>query len=283
MPLESKARVLDVAIDKYDMQHFQDLVQENSPAKAIKNKMLVARSRLPSLPEMNIPALDEDRPHVSHDSMRLSYSQLSDPYGRQGFELTHRYALHDLADPLDGYPKTAKIEFFKFTVNGSYEENDFFVRNIDFLSVQTIKPLSEMEKSLSWNMRIGVDRIVDQRCASGCLAGGVEASVGYTVALWTPRVLFYSLILTHARTSPDFLDDKWTLEGGPQVGLRGIFTNSLIVHAESSWQWVMGIGQMIPVTDAKLRWSPKHNWALDVGYRYQYYTQNYIAGVHYYF
>lgn len=280
---ESKAKILDTAIDKYDMQYFQDLVQEGSPAKVLKNKMLVARSRLPSSPEVVIEAKEEDRPHISHDSMRLSYLHLLDPNGNQGYELTHRYALHDFADPLDGYPKTAKIEFFKFTVNGSYADNDFFIRNIDFLSVQTIKPISEMEKSLSWKMRVNLDRVVDERCTTDCLAAGVEGAVGYSFAIGTPRLLFYSLLLTNMRFSSQFVGENFTFEAGPQIGLRGIFTNSLVFHAESSWQWVVGIGEMIPVTDSKLRWSPSRDWAIDFGYRYQYFDQQYIAGVHYYF
>lgn len=280
---EAKARVLDAVIDKYDIDHFHELAQENSKAKPAKDKLLIARSRLPSGEELVLEAKDDDRPHVSHDSLRFSYSHLVTPYGRQGFEITQRFALHDLADPLDGYPKTAKIEFFKFTVNGSYEESDFYVRNIDIFSVQTIQPISEREKPYTWKARLGFDRIVDERCLGGCFTGTAEGSAGFTFPLWAQRVLLYTLVQTHARTAPKFAEDKFTLEGGPQVGLRAIFSNNLVLHAESSWQWVIGIGQQLPTTEAHLRWSPKHNWSVDAGYRYQFFEQNYMASVLYYF
>ncbi len=280
---DAKARVLDTVIDRFDMDHFFDLAQENSKARPAKDKLLIARSKLPTTEELVLPAENDDRPHIAHDSMRLSYSQLINPQGQQGFEVTQRFALHDLADPVDGYPKTAKIEFFKFTVNGSYEENDIYVRNIDILSVQTIQPLSTMEKPYTWKARLGFDRVLDERCWSGCLSGTAEGSVGYTFPIWAKRILFYTLLQTHVRTSPKFEDDKFTLEGGPQVGLRAIINNSLILHAESGWQWGIGIGQQISTTEAHLRWSPIYNWSVDAGYRYQFFEQNYMASIHYYF
>lgn len=279
----AKARVLDTVIDRYDMDYFFELAQENSKARPAKDKLLVARSKLPTTEELVLAAENDDRPHISHDSMRFSYSHLVNPQGNQGFEVTQRFALHDLADPVDGYPKTAKIEFFKFTVNGSYEENDIYVRNIDILSVQTIQPLTSMEKPLSWKGRLGFDRVLDERCLSGCLSGTVEGAVGYSFPIWAKRILFYTMVQTHLRTSPKFEGDKFTFEAGPQVGLRAIINNSLILHAESGWQWAVGIGQQISTTEAHLRWSPVRNWSVDAGYRYQFFDQNYMASVYYYF
>lgn len=280
---DAKARVLDAVIDKYDMDHFFELAQENSKAKPAKDKLLVARSKLPTGEELTLKAENDDRPHISHDSMRLSYSHLIDPRGNQGYEITQRFALHDLADPVEGYPKTAKIEFFKFTVNGSYEDGDFYFRNIDIFSVQTIQPISAMAKPYTWKARLGFDRVVDDRCVTGCFTGTAEGSAGYTFPLWAQRVLFYALAQTHIRTAPKFAEDKFTIEAGPQVGLRAILNSSLVLHGESGWQWIVGMGQMIPTTEAHLRWSPVHNWSVDAGYRYQFFDQNYMASVYYYF
>ncbi|MCB9072355.1 MAG: DUF4105 domain-containing protein [Bdellovibrionaceae bacterium] len=281
---EDRAKVLDAAIDKYDLINFRKLIDKNAPEHETKNKLLIARSHLPSTPSDPILARDDQKPHLSHDSIRFSFSNLTDNYGQNAFEVTQRFALHDLADPVDGYPRSAMIEFFKLTVNGGYKNSSkFFIRNIDLFSVQTINPFTTIDKPISWKIRIAADHVLDKRCADGCLAGTIEGNVGFTLGTPSSRLLFYTLLQNHIRTAPGFARDKFTLETGPQFGLRYLFTNSLIFHGETGWQWILGMNQRLPTTNLRLRWGATQDWAFDVGYRYQYFQQNFIASVNYYY
>lgn len=281
---EAKARVLDAAIDKYDIENFSKLITENEDIKKVKNQLLIARSRLPAAQEIKYSPPQNERPHISHDSARFSYSHLIDAdTSENGYEITQRFALHDFLDPLDGYPNSAKIEFFKFTVNGSYKTNEFFIRNIDALSVQTIHPLSKIEKPWSWKMRIGLDRVQDQRCVDGCLSGTGEGAFGISLPVNGTRTILYTLAQGYLRTSPDFKDDKVTAEVGPHVGLRHIFSSRLIFNAESEWQWIVGKDQSINTIQSRLRWAPRLDWAVEMGYRKQFWKEEYLASLYHYF
>lgn len=281
IPSPRKAEILDAVIDRFDAEYFSDLVAEKAEVKAQKNALLIARSRLPSSEEIHIVPGEKDQPHLSHDSGRWSLTHLRSTESVSRFEISRRFALHDFLDPLDGYPETAKIEFLNLTVNGSYDKNDLYLRQLDLMSIETIQPVTSYKIPLSWRGRFSLEKVNDERC-SYCLAGTGEAGAGVTFYLAKGTSL-YTMILTDLRTSPDFIKNKWTLEGGPLLGLRTLFSSRFIFHAEASKQWLLGFEDSVTKASLRLRWAPNLKWSFEVGYREELKTNEYLGSAYYYF
>lgn len=281
IPDDRKAEILDAAIDHFDSEYFSQLVEDKPEIKAKKETLLITRSRLPVTEDIQIVPDDKDQPHLSHGSSRTSLTHLHSTEGPTRFEISHRFALHDFLDPQDGYPEFAKIEFFKIIMNGSYDKNDFKLRQFDFMSVEALQPVTPFKTPLSWKGRFSVERVNDERCQD-CLAGTAEAGVGLSF-LGFQKTSFYFMALSDFRTSPDFNKHKWTAEAGPLLGIRTIFTPNLIFLAEVSKQWRLGFDDSVTRSSARLRWASNLSWSFEAGYREELKTNEYLGSLYYYF
>jgi hypothetical protein len=278
-----KADVLDAAIDLYDKENFSELVNENAKIKAKKYKLLIARSRLDSKDTLSIPLPKDRQPHEVHDSARFRYTHLVSTKSVHGYEVAQRFALHDLMDPLAGYPKTAGIQFFNFVLNGSYEKNDVFIREIGLFEVQTLQPITSLETPIAWRASLGAKNVDDKRCQQ-CLAGHFTAAAGFSFnVVNVPTVSPYFLLGVSGKTSPSFIDEKFSAEGGPIAGLRTIFTDNLIMQVESSWMWTYNINQVLYYVDGRIRWAPYKQWSFEAGYRKEYQVEQFLGSISYYY
>lgn len=278
---DRKAQILDAVIDRFDSQYFEALVNEDSAIKAQKIKLLIARSRLPSAEPLAVTTAANDQPHLSHDSSRWGFTHLRSTSGNSRFEIQRRLALHDYLDPVDGYPETAKIEFFNIAVSGSWDRTDFYLKNFDLVSVQTTKPINSLETPISWSGRIAVEKVNDERCQM-CLAGTGAAGAGLTVNI-LGRTNAYFMATGALKTSPDFNRHKWTIQSGPLLGIRAIFYPNLIFHMETAKSWILNFDQPITQNIARLRWAPNLKWSIEAGYREELSTNEYLGSVYYYF
>ncbi len=278
---DRKAEILDAAIDHFDSEFFSELVHHDPETKSKKENLLIQRSRLPMTEEIQIVPDDSDQPHLSHGSSRTSFTHLHSTDSNSRFEISHRFALHDFLDPQDGYPGFAKIEFFKFTMDGSYNKSDFNLRQFDFMSVESLQPVTAFKTPLSWKGRFSVERVNDDRCQN-CLAGMGEAGAGLTF-LGFKKTSFYFMALSDFRTSPNFNKHKWTAEAGPLLGVRSVFNPKLIFLTELSKQWILGFDNPVTHLSARMRWAPHINWSFEAGYREELKTNEYLGSVYYYF
>lgn len=278
---ERKAQIIDAAIDRFDSLYFSELVNEKADVKAKKNKLLIARSRLPSTDEIRIEPKPNDQPHLSHDSSRWGFTHLRSKEGNSRFEIQRRLALHDYLDPVDGYPETAKIEFFNFTLSGSWDKTDFYLKSIHFMSVQTTKPVTSLEVPISWQGRFSLEKVNDERCEM-CLAGVATGGAGLTAGIFG-NTFAYLMGTAGLKTAPDFNRHKWTLEGGPLLGLRTIFYPNLLFHLETGKSWILNFDQPVTNATARIRWAPTLKWSMEIGYREELKTHEYLGSLYYYF
>jgi len=100
-----------------DVRHAKELLFETDVALArTRQALLQRRSAIPvQSAELVIAPPELRRPEIGHGSLRFGLGGgLLAPRGaaRTGFaNLDFRLCLHDLADPPDGYPSEAQVEF----------------------------------------------------------------------------------------------------------------------------------------------------------------------------
>ncbi len=172
---------LDTAIDYVDFKYNRELYKPESVPSQWKQKLLLARSQVPIPSEvLKVPVPQNETPHLGHGSFRMGLE-----YG-YGIKTSHharyqlRYALHDLLDPVMGYPSTAQIEFFNLTLRYNFVAKSFWVEDFSLIHVISLSPLSAFIKTLSWKVKFGAKTIRDSTC-DGCLAGNFLLGGGYTL------------------------------------------------------------------------------------------------------
>lgn len=180
---ERRVAVLDAAQDLLDLRHGRKLVMGEDPRAArLRQALLERRAELPvpSAP-LEVPAPEARRPDRGHGSLRAGLmGGASRAYG--GFAaLEARLALHDLGDPLQGYPPTAQIEFLPARLRYYPERSRLELDDASLVKVVSLNPLSRWDQRPSWRMRAGATTVRDAGCA-GCLAGVAELGGGLGAA-----------------------------------------------------------------------------------------------------
>ena len=265
----SQAKVLDADMDYIDLHYVGDLMEKKPEVTALKQSVLLGRSRLPMTDALVIPAPMDLAPHLSHGSERImlrqSFSQNLGP--ATGFAV--RFALHDLLDSQIGLPSSAEIEFASADVRWFERDNILRLEDLGILGVAAYQPLSHYEQHLSMRFRIGADRVYDPRC-DNCVAGFIRGGAGYTLQLLDkPSVLTYALLEGSAETSPSFVENKLTTLVGPTLGLRiGFFPDAwFLTEARYRTNLNTPVFEETRI-DTALRLTPMKDWALDAKAEY---------------
>jgi hypothetical protein len=239
-----QAAVLDAAVDLVDLRHFQDLVLGKDPAvAAVRQKLLERRSavRVPSAP-LEAPVPEERAPHLGHGSARLGFGGGDSRELGAFASLDLRVALHDLADPQEGYPDLAQIEFLPtrlrlFTGTGRVELED-----LSLVRIVSLNPLDRFVRSPSWTFRVGATTVLDGGC-DRCLAG--VGSIGGGVAavglLGGVDLVATADVDVEGAPSLSGIGEVGVRVGlGPSALLRVRVGSRLSLVARGGWRWLPG-------------------------------------------
>lgn len=263
-------RVIDAAIDLYDIRLASDLVKDRSDIdveEAAKQHALLARRT-----EHVVPSEHDDfappfrqMPHVGHDSTRLGMGSGYDELDGYYHLLSFRLALHDLADPGIGYPNTASIEFMPTTLRYDIESPKLKLDRFSLVRVQSLSPLTSFDKSLSWMVDFGIARDYDDGC-KGCASGFGQVGGGFALEPFGPS--FTLFVLAHARVQGpvDTGLFDWVRAGfGPSGGMRLRLGDSVTLLGTGAWRY-------LPAQQ------PWHTWGVEGKLRIGYF-RNFAIGV----
>jgi hypothetical protein len=240
---EQVVRVIDTAIDLYDIRLASDLVKDRDEVdaeEAAKQYALLARRTRHSIPSQDHDFEPPFRqmPHVGHDSTQLGlgsgYHELNGYYHLLKFRL----ALHDLADPGVGYPDTASIEFMPTTLRYDIESPKLKLEHFSLVRVQSLSPLTAFDKSFSWKVDVGIMRDYDDGC-EGCPSGFGEMGGGLTLAPFGPSFMLFAL--AHARVQTPFESGvyDWVRAGfGPSGGMRLRLGDHVTLVGTGAWTYL---------------------------------------------
>src|SRR5438067_3498659 len=174
-----RVRVIDAALDLVDVRHGRDIVTGADPAAdVLRQRLLEKRSAIgvPS-PPLVIPPPSAGGPERGHGSMRFGLGAMTSREEGSALLIEGRLALHDLADPPAGFSPRTQIEFFKLRLSVADRRRALRLEEASVVEVTSLNPIERFERRISWKLRVGATRVVDDGC-HGCVAGMLAVGGG---------------------------------------------------------------------------------------------------------
>jgi hypothetical protein len=292
VPSSEKVAVLDAAADYVDQHFSAELIdstgkKEGSQARIRKQSFLLARSAIPEAsPEIQVPPPLNEMPQVGHGSRRVSLdSGMSDRFGSFS-TLDYRFALHDLADPANGYPGYAQIEMVNVRVRYQSRPSNFWVDDVTAFKIISLNPLKTFNHQISWMVNLQAKRFYDGICNGTCFGPSLEVGGGYSVNL-SEKAPFTAYLFSTGEfiASSTFPGAHFRPGIGPTFGFRFHPSENLGVALQSGYRYRFLSGPH-DASFAQLvtRWAFRPELALE-GQVSQYFTQlvEGSLGVSYYY
>jgi hypothetical protein len=264
-------KVLDVALDLIDVRLARDLVKDRAEHDnrdfEIQQELLVRRASIliDSVPPTFAPPFRR-APHLGHGATRLGLGSGYDREEGWFHEFSFRLALHDLADPANGYPEFAAIEFLPFTLRYDVEEPRLTLQKFSAIRVRSLSPVDRFDTPLAFGFDVGFERTFDEGCYD-CPTGFAAAEAGLAWAPLDGALLFFLLgqVNVNVPIRDSGLLDVFRVGVGPHGGLRVRLSDDLAFFAEGRWSYLPGQDPFHTWGGAgKLRWQYTRNFALGV-------------------
>ena len=211
-----KAEILDAALDGADFQEpASSLTNTITP---LKSALLSERSRVPvTSKDFGVEPSPYDRPHLGHGSHRFGIFGGASEKLHGYMQWNYRFAHHDFADQITGYPDYANIEFFSFLGRYNGKDRSLWLEDMSIFHVISLSPWNSLKNPISWEVKLGSETVRDGRCP-GCGAGLAQLGGGLS-AEWD-RVLLASLLVeAQVWGSPKFTHGFFQISAGPKARL----------------------------------------------------------------
>ncbi len=270
------ARALDAASDLVDVQEPNAMLEgKDGRVARLKQRLLERRADLAVVSETSpVPVPLDKMPHVGHATSRLGLGTgYSSQLGGGFYELRHRLSLHDLADPPDGYPDTAQIEFISLRSRFYPEQRSLELEDLSVLRVVSLSPWARFQRPLSWSVDAGVARVRDDGCA-GCVAGTMKVAGGLTLGVGRDDALaLFALAevgVQYSSSMRGLRDSDWRPGVGPVAGLRWRLDHRLVWTADARWSWLpLATPEGTWLAETTARWALAPSVALGLDLRAQ--------------
>lgn len=275
--------VLDAALDLVDVRHVKDLVFKTNPEAAAKKQRLLERRASYQVPSRRAPieVPHDERPDKGHGSMRLALGagyRNADGDGtfQRGFgQLGFRLALHDLADPVPGYPDLSQIEFLPMALR-VWRHKGAVRLSLDEASLVRIVSLTSVNRydlSISWHVDAGVRSLENEGCQR-CFGTGVDGGAGFAKGLFDNALVGFAMadidVKLTSRTGAGIADSIVRAGVGPAAGLRVRFAPELVWLTRGRYLFYpTQTGSRVFRLDSYLRWGLTDGLALDLRGRAQ--------------
>ncbi|MBO9665394.1 MAG: DUF4105 domain-containing protein [Bdellovibrio sp.] len=283
----SSTAVLDAYMDYLDYRFSKEIQDETSAASQRKMAVLALRSQRSDgdMVMIKLPA-DDQKPHLAHPSGRWGVGAgYSDEKTGMAY-FSHRFALHDRLDPQWGYPTYSQISILDtdFSYSSSYQDpadKHLEVENFALFEVKSLSPYTMFEKSRSWQVKLGMERVKNENIAEQ-MAGVFRGGIGYT-GQFQRLDLTAHLIgeVNYAGTLPE--DNLW-------AGL-GVWTEARY-SINSLWQVMAELTYERQTTfdirdywkgRVSTQWSPTKEWGLRLSYNNLRFDQEYQLLSYFYY
>ena len=230
-----KQQLLDTAMDYVDFKFAEDVLKEKGHF-ALKKKILMARSEVSLIsPPLVVPAPIQESPGVAHESSRFHIGYLNrDNSG--AITLGHSFALHDLLDPVIGYPANSQIGMMDFDARLGTEQNRTLqVEEFNFVNIISLSPSTDFNSTPSWRFQLALKRTYKDDCQN-CLPLSINGGIGYSkefvpglvAGLWLRGAVAYS---------PEFYGERILPGLGPAFLGRYYYGDKVSVLAEAFYRY----------------------------------------------
>jgi hypothetical protein len=243
---ETRRKILDSLIDYIDFKFPIEVQKESSAAWKFKSQVLQARSQIEAFtPPLKVAEPEYEKPHQSHGSRRWGFglAQTSSE-AEEATELTlsYRFALHDLLDPIRGYPEYAQIHFFDLQASVDKEDR-WNLKKFTLFEVVSLSELGLFSKTPSWMLQVGSRELRHQDCL-GCEVFSVNGGIGYSFQ-FLPQTqethyLGLKVWLEHAYAKIGSWGKRDYLAAGPQLISRWRWSPSNVSLLEAHVRYDQG-------------------------------------------
>jgi Domain of unknown function (DUF4105) len=244
LPIERRAKVLDAATDVIDMHYAKELPFDlTGPGAQRKQHLLERRAELAVRSvDLHVPAPDDKRPERGHGSRRIGVDGGISPDGDPTLGLHARLTLHDLADPADGYPDYASLEFLPISARIVFgqDRTRFQVDDAQFVRITSLSPQTPFEHRISWKVQAGAVHLDDSGCHI-CTAFRMSGGGGAALATSGGGLLGWVMSdvqVVSARGLRGIDDAPIRLGVGPSAGLRARLSSNATFLVTGEWIWL---------------------------------------------
>jgi hypothetical protein len=229
------ARILDVAMEAFDYQNFDQILKDDPKTKEAKSHLLKARAINPEITNVDekLETIKKDSPARSHSPTRWTLAQNYFDKQGKGTRIEYRAALHDLMDPLQGSMRDAQLEIGKFSFelqDQQYSSPKFVLDNFSIFNIKNFPEQNFWSSPLSWEIDLGVKQIRKQ--CFNCPATFVNGSVGNSLSLFNQKVLLAFLLNGEMNIQSQFINN-YRAGLGPKIYSRFKFTDSWFLGIQS--------------------------------------------------
>jgi hypothetical protein len=176
-PLD-RARVLDTALDLYDVRHAREVVRGEPAAVEARQRLLERRAALGvASPPLEVSPPARGGPDRGHASGRLAVGGGASSADGPLVVLQARTALHDLLDPPAGFAPGMQLEFLKGRLSYATRERSLRLDDATLVEATVLNGLGGFEPRPTWRFAAGAGRVTDAGCA-GCVAGKLTVGGG---------------------------------------------------------------------------------------------------------
>jgi hypothetical protein len=279
---------IDAAQDLVDLRYAKELVGDKGtgPGAKLKQALLERRAEIlvPSIDHPPPVPLDRE-PQLGHGSRRIGLGGGGDLKSQHFLALDLRLALHDLADPPNGYPELSELEFLPTRLRYDATFQHVALDQLDLVHVISLTPQNAFDRHLSWEFRLGSERIDDAGC--NCYVFHGQFGGGITFATAEQRAAIFFLTNAHV-WSGMHLDGLFhapiRLGIGPEGGVRLRIAPNFIALVIGEWDWLPAqTGFAAWNATATLRWAVAHWLALDATAQYDERTGTGVVSTYLYF
>jgi hypothetical protein len=232
---QEKQELLDTAMDYVDFKYAASVLHEKGQHK-LKKEILIARSEVTIVsPELIIPTPTLDAPHVAHGSSRwnLGYLHRAD---RDLTSFGHRFALHDLLDPIRGYPAYSEMQMVGTDFSYDPQNGHLQFEKIDLVEIVSLSDWNPFSHAPSWRLKFGWDRGYQTECENDCLPLMFQVGVGISKEL-APSFIASAWLRAGAAYDENFMNDTFRIGAGPAVLFRYNYHEHFSLLAEAWYRY----------------------------------------------
>lgn len=186
----SKVAILDATIDFVDYRYPNEIhLSKDNSIQDFKHDLLTARSKI-NLPSQKIETKErKEKFNIGHYPRMTSFTY--DAASLHRHKIMHRSALHNVVEPNGDIYANFSLEMNKSEFYYHEKLKRIILDRYDFAHVLALRPLSLLEKKISWEFSVGVDNS-DQKVTH--LAPFVELGIGYSFRTFI-GIFYYMLFI----------------------------------------------------------------------------------------
>jgi hypothetical protein len=217
LPTQSKAKILDVAIEFADYKYSQDILLEKGEHYEWKKKILLERSQFTDDGiNLSIAMPQDEKPHLSHSPQKTSFYVVNTKDQKDyTFQISHRFALHDFTDATPGNPKLSSINFFKTDLDIS--KHKISLHSFTPVEVTTFNPWGSYFTPVSIYGKIDYSKNLTELCSDCRIFNGTMAS-GPSWSFYDDHFVPFIFINTDFMFSNGFEKKHYDLNAGLVTG-----------------------------------------------------------------